>query len=306
MATVYRNPGLSRGAPVGPAPDGQGYTTYKEPDTRVPPRPLPVMKAITVDGVAVPEDAILREAQNHPADNPGEALRAAAQALVVRQLLINEARRLDMICDVQTMENGQTETFEDAAIRALTEREVSVPAANEDECRRFYEANRDRFASAPLHEARHILVAAPESDAARREKARLEAQDLCNTLQRDPGRFARLAEAVSVCPSAAQGGNLGQLSPGSTVPEFESALAQMVPGEITRSPVASRFGFHVIALDRAVEARQLPFEAVRQRIADWLEAQAFARAVAQYVSILAGRAKITGIDMGGADSPLVQ
>ena len=32
MATVYRNPSLAGGAPVGPAPDGQGYTTYKEAD----------------------------------------------------------------------------------------------------------------------------------------------------------------------------------------------------------------------------------------------------------------------------------
>lgn len=305
MATVYRNPSLAGGSPVGPSPDGQGYTTYKEPDTSVPPKPLPVMKAITVDGVAIPEEAILHEAQNHPADNPGEALRAAAHALVVRQLLLNEARRLDMLCDVQS-ENGQTETFEDAAIRALTEREVNVPAARDDECRRFYELNRDRFTSAPLYEARHILVAAPESDAQRREKARLEAQDICNALQKDPRGFSEVAKAVSACSSAAQGGNLGQLSPGSTVPEFEAAMAQMMPGEITRSPVATRFGFHVIALDRAVEARQLPFEAVKVRIADWLEAQTFARAVAQYVSILAGRAKITGIDMDGASSPLVQ
>ena len=305
MATVYRNPSLAGGAPVGPAPDGQGYTTYKEPDTSVPPKPLPVMKAISVDGVAIPEEAILHEAQNHPADNPGEALRAAAHALVVRQLLLNEARRLDMLCDLRTG-NGQTETFEDAAIRALTEREVAVPAANDGECRRFYEINRERFTSAPLYEARHILVAAPESDPERREAARLEAQALCNALQTEPRGFSEAAKAVSACSSADQGGNLGQLSPGSTVPEFEAALAQIMPGEITRAPVATRFGFHVIALDRAVEARQLPFEAVKVRIADWLEAQAFARAVAQYVSILAGRAKITGIDMDGATSPLVQ
>lgn len=305
MATIYRNPSLAAGMPVGPSADGVGYTTYKEPDTRVPPRPLPVMREITVDGVAVPEDAILREAQNHPAANPGEALRAAAEALVVRQLLLNEARRQDLLCEMRS-DSGQTETFEDAAIRALTEREIAVPSARDEECQRFYEANRDRFTSAPLYEARHILIAAPESDTVRREAARTEAQAVCNGLQADPGGFSRVAQAVSACSSAAQGGNLGQLSPGSTVPEFETALARMEPGEISRAPVATRFGFHVIALDRAVEARQLPFEAVRERIADWLEAQAFSRAVAQYVAILAGRARITGIDMGGAESPLVQ
>ena len=41
----------------------------------------------------------------------------------------------------------------------------------------------------------------------------------------------------------------------------------------------------------------MPFEIVRQRIADWLEAQSWSRAVAQYVSLLARNADIVGIDL---------
>lgn len=305
MTYSYRNPKLAD-PPVAPSPDGQGYTTYQEIDTRVPPKPSPVLETVSVDGITIPEDEILREAQHHPASSPDAAVQAAARALVVRQLLLNEAERLGLLGVEQRADGGAVETPEDAAIREVIEREVEVPQATEAECCRYYEGNRQKFRSEPLYEARHILVAAPESDDDARSAARARAQEICNRLAADPSLFAGLAEAYSACPSGAHGGNLGQLAPGSTVPEFESTLAALAAGEITRGPVATRFGYHVIALDRAIEARQLPFEAVRERIAAWLEAQAWSRAMAQYVSILAGRAEISGVDIDGAESPLVQ
>lgn len=300
MATIYQNPKLKHSA-AGPAPDGKGYTTYREPDTTVPPKPAPVMKPITVDGVTIAEEAILHEAQNHPAESPGAALQAAAEALVIRQLLVNEAGRQGI-----SAADSSTEAFEDAVISNLTEQMIEVPQATDSECRRYYENNRQRFTTAPLYEARHILVAAPETDVERRQRAYEMAQQICDRLLEDSSTFATLATAHSACPSRTQGGNLGQLSAGSTVPEFESAMASMTEGEISRSPVASQFGYHVIALDRVIAPEVLPFEAVRDRIADWMEAQAWSRASAQYVSILAGRAEIRGIEMGGSGSPLVQ
>lgn len=305
MATIYKNPSLDHPV-VGPAPDGKGYTTYQEPDTRVPPKPLPLMRAISVDGVQVPEDEILREAQNHPAGNPGQALRAAAQALVIRQLLLNEARRRGLAGRQDHDEQGRSASVDDAAIHALMEVELEVPRASEAECRRYYENNRQRFMSEPLYEARHILIAAPESDTDARAAAHEKAQLICNQLKIDPAAFSMLAGLHSACPSASQGGNLGQLSPGSTVPEFEKTLQGMAEGEIAPGPVASRFGYHIIALDRAIEPRQLPFELVQGKIAAWLEAQSWSRASAQYIAILAGKADITGIEIRAADSPLVQ
>ncbi|MBY8916361.1 peptidylprolyl isomerase [Nitratireductor sp. L1-7-SE] len=305
MATIYKNPKLDHPA-AAPSPDGQGYTTYQEPDTRVPPKPLPLFRAIAVDGVPVPEDEILREAQNHPADNPGKALRAAAEALVIRQLLLGEATRRGLAGEGERDEKGRATSADDVAIHALLEAELDVPRAGAEECRRYYENNRQRFMSEPLFEARHILIAAPESDDEKRVEAHRKAQGLCNALASDPSAFAALAALHSACPSGSQGGNLGQLSPGSTVPEFEKALEGMAAGEIAPGPVASRFGYHVIALDRVVPARELPFELVEDRIAAWLEAQSWSRASAQYIAILAGKADISGIEIGAADSPLVQ
>jgi peptidyl-prolyl cis-trans isomerase SurA len=63
--------------------------------------------------------------------------------------------------------------------------------------------------------------------------------------------FATVAEAVSEDPgSAAEGGDLGWLSPGDTVPEFEQALAQLPLGELSE-PIRTRFGWHLMeALER--------------------------------------------------------
>lgn len=50
----------------------------------------------------------------------------------------------------------------------------------------------------------------------------------------------------------------------------------------------------------------LPFEAVHETVAAWLEAASWSRAAAQYIAILAGRATIEGIDIGAEEGPLIQ
>jgi peptidyl-prolyl cis-trans isomerase C len=80
----------------------------------------------------------------------------------------------------------------------------------------------------------------------------------------------------------------------------------MVPGTIHAEPVESRYGFHVVRLDRRIEGRELPFEMVHARIAEYLDEMVRRRALQQYVSVLAGRAVVTGIDLAPAAGPLVQ
>jgi Type IV pili methyl-accepting chemotaxis transducer N-term len=70
--------------------------------------------------------------------------------------------------------------------------------------------------------------------------------------------------------------------------------------------VATRYGFHIIEVVRRIPGRALPFEHVQARIAEFLSAKAEARALAQYVQVLAGRARVAGIELQGAQTPLVQ
>jgi peptidyl-prolyl cis-trans isomerase C len=256
---------------------------------------------VTVNGTLIGRDRIAREAQHHPAATPVASWRQAAQALIVRELLLQEARRRGIAAEPLADDEGRRETEDEALIRTLIETDVSVPAPDADSCRRYFEANRRRFRSADIFGAAHILIAGRRDDPKAFRAARLKSKAVLAELQSTPERFAALAEQHSACPSAAQGGNLGQITRGQTVPEFEKALMAMVPGEIFCSaPVASRYGFHIIRLDRRIEGRALDFAAVADQIADYLAERSRRTATAQYIARLVSRATIGGIEVAGA------
>jgi peptidyl-prolyl cis-trans isomerase C len=261
---------------------------------------------VSVNGVVVPHDLISREAQNHPAKTPVAAWTEAARALAVRELLLQEARRVGVAAAPATDEDGRRETDEEAMIRALVAREVATPEPDAETCRRYYEQNRRRFRSPDIFEAAHILIAAPRHDAPRYEAARQTARELIAQLARTPEQFADLARSHSSCPSREAGGNLGQITPGSTVAEFEAALRNLDAGAIAPEPVESRFGCHVVRLARRIEGRELPFELVAQRIADYLRERVQRTATAQYLQVLAGKADVQGVELTRATSPLLQ
>lgn len=266
---------------------------------------LPKPKAISVNGVVIAREVIAREVQNHPAEKPILAWQAAARALVVRELLLQESRRLGIEAEPLRDPEGRSETPEEAAMRALIEREVVTPVPDEAACQRFYEQNRARFRSGDLYEAAHILIAAPHGDTAARTTARATADAILAAVRADPALFAEFARSHSDCKtSAANGGHLGQLTRGQTVAEFETALQRMRPGEFAIAE--TRYGFHVVRLDQHAPGQMLLFEFARDRIADYLATSVQHRALAQYVSVLAGRAEIGGITLAASASPLVQ
>jgi peptidyl-prolyl cis-trans isomerase C len=262
----------------------------------------PAPKPVKVNGVTIARDAIVREMQHHAAAKPIAAWQRAARALVIRELLLREARRLEIAAEPLSDEEGRRETDEEAMIRALIEREVAVPEPDEATCRRYYEQNLVKFRSADIYEATHILFPALSADEQGYAQARATAEAIAAALTERPEAFAAFAKSYSRCPSAAQGGNLGQITAGQVTPEFEQALNKLKPGEITAAPVATRYGFHVIKLDRKIEGQALPYELVASRIADYLRNSVRRRADAQYLARLVSSARIEGVDIAGADS----
>ncbi len=113
---------------------------------------------------------------------------------------------------------------------------------SDEEALEFFEANQDMFSSDQL-QASHILVDSEE-----------EAQDI--KAQLDEGAdFAQLAQTFSMCPSAAEGGDLGMFPRGSMVPQFEEAAFSMEPGEIS-DPVETDFGWHIIYVTERIRDEQ--------------------------------------------------
>jgi peptidyl-prolyl cis-trans isomerase C len=257
---------------------------------------------VSVNGVVVPRDAIAREVQQHPASTPLAAWKEAARALAIRELMLQEARRLALTPEPQADPDGRRETDDEALIRMLVEQEVTVPQPDMDACRRYFDQNRRRFRSTDIYEAAHILIAAKASDTTNYGRARDKALAILAEVTQAPERFSELARIHSDCPSAAQGGNLGQITCGQTTPEFERALKTIVPGSISDAPIATRYGFHVIRVDRKIEGCELPFEAVATQIAGYLAESVERRAAAQYIARLAARAMVTGVEFAAPEA----
>ena len=107
--------------------------------------------------------------------------------------------------------------------------------------------------------ARHILIrlneVVSENDAKHRLTSLKERVD-------NGTDFAELARLQSEDPSASRGGDLGWLSPGDTVPEFERAMNALEPGQ-TSEPIQSSFGWHLI---QVIERRNEDMSKERQRV----------------------------------------
>jgi peptidyl-prolyl cis-trans isomerase C len=216
----------------------------------------------------------------------------------VRELLIHRATELELLAP----EHNEVEA--DAAIERLLDREVIAPEATEEECSRYYALHPEQFSSGDLVFARHILFAV--TPGAPIALIRAQAEKALDEVRADTSRFAELATRCSNCPSGAQGGNLGQLSRGECVPEFEQALFEGRATGVLPRLVKSRFGFHIVAIDQRVPGQLVRYEAARDQIATRLYAAVQEKALKQYAQVLAGRA---GVELPGVEtptSPLVQ
>lgn len=252
---------------------------------------------VSVNGVTIPEASILREAQNHPAASPGEALAAAARALVVRELLLQEARSQIRCPRTAQPDRDVGETGDEALIGRLLEGVMSVPEADEASCRRFFLQNRDKFRGPDVFEAEHILFPAARDDTAARRAARGAAAEVISQLEARPQDFGGLARVHSSCPSASSGGRLGRISRGQTCPEFERALSRLVVGKVAPDPVETRYGVHVIRVSSRQEGSPLAFEQVNDQIAEHLKEVSWRNAVRSYVGQLAGQSVISGLSL---------
>ena len=251
---------------------------------------------IVVNGETIPRAVVAGEAQNHPAPKgkPGIAWRKAADAVAMRTLLLQEARRRGLVAEPAELAPGRFETVEEALIRALLEMAVTVAPPGEEAIHAEWARDPGRFRAPPLWEVSHILCACDPRDEDARRAAFACAAELAGRATADPRGFAGLASAHSDCGSKASGGALGQLGPGDTVPEFEAALRAMGEGEITADPVLTRYGWHVIRMDAIAQGAVLPYETARPRIAEAMEKTAWAREARAFAESLVAASEITG------------
>lgn len=255
--------------------------------------------AIYVNGQMISGAQISAEMQYHPAETQREAMLKAAESLVIGELLRQRAAQLGL-----SVSEDSVEASDEDFIEALITADVDIPQARDSECAQYYQALPQRFMSPTLLELRHILLACAPDDDEERILGKQKAEVLIEAL-RGGENFSALARAESACPSKEVGGSLGQISRGQTVPEFERQVFNAEPGLLPR-PIESRYGFHVVFIERKVPGSQLPYEVVKPRIEEYLNEKVRTKAIAQYIQTLIAAADIEGYDFGVSASPLMQ
>jgi len=226
------------------------------------------------------------------------------------ELLRQEASRLGLLApQASTIAQAPTEE-ERAIIESMLDTQVLTPSPSSEERKRYFDANKKKYVVDQALNIRHILFAVtpgvPVQALARHaEEALLGLMGMSKS-----GDFEKKAQELSNCPSGKNGGHLGWIEPHECAPELAQTLffdgeAQFGDGLHPRL-IHTRHGLHIVeVLDRR-PGRQLSFAEVEERIDMQLSMQSRATALRQYMLLLVGAADIEGIELEGAETPLVQ
>jgi peptidyl-prolyl cis-trans isomerase C len=162
-----------------------------------------------------------------------------------------------------TEEQLREQVREQLPVQKVQERVVGDVEASQEEVEQFYEENKEiQFTTPEQRCVRHILFNKDQKVKAEEVKSQLE----------NGGDFAELAKEYSEDPgSAEQGGDLGCLGRGETVPNFDEAIFNAEEGEIV-GPVETEFGYHVIEVTEIRARSTQPLEEVEAQIREQLSA----------------------------------
>ena len=199
-----------------------------------------------------------RELKNLPeylkamADTP-QGRKEMLDTMVIRELILQQAAK-DGIDKSAEIEEKMRDLKKRLIVESFLKKKVEVESKVSDEdLKKFYEQNKEKFKSGEQIRASHILV-----------KTEKEAKDILAQLK-SGGNFEELAKKNSADSSAAKGGDLGWFGKGNMVPAFEKAALALKEGQIS-DVVKSDFGFHIIKLTGKRPAGIRPFEEVKEQI----------------------------------------
>lgn len=233
------------------------------------------------------------------------------QELAYTELLRQQAVKTGLLQRSKGLSAPVLNDAERKVLEDMLDAAVTSPQPTEDECLRYYTANKAQFVVGQAVHVRHILFAVTPGVNVHALTVRAE-KALIELLGKDvaPDRFGALAAELSNCPTSTQGGDLGWLQPHDCAPElanelFHQAQAGLGLGVHPRL-IHTRFGFHIIQVLATRKGKQAPYEEVRERIAAQLTLQSRAKALHQYMSLLVGQSLVEGVHLERADSPLVQ
>lgn len=233
-------------------------------------------------------------AQLDPQERP-RAERLAAQSLALEGLVLGSAEAAGVVISDAEIDAGVAviakryaearEMADDLArngldtpaLRACLQREMVFdavmrrvgarhPPVTDSEVEAFYQREPERFLRPEQRTVRHILITINERFAENeRRVAKARAEELAETLQKEPEAFAELARTHSECPTALEGGHLGTVTRGRLYPQLDAVLFAQREGSVS-APVETELGLHILLCERVIPARTQSLDQARERI----------------------------------------
>lgn len=230
----------------------------------------------TVNGVEITQETLdaVTGVVSRSTQGQNVNARSILNDLIITELARQEAEKAKL-AEREDIKSKVKDFSDKLVLNTWTQEKAESFKPSEDELKKAYE-ERTSGDNKFEYKARHILL-----------KSEDEAKAVIKELE-DGVDFADLAKKKSTGPSGPKGGDLGWFKQESMVKPFSAAVAQMEPGTISKEPVQTQFGWHVIKLEERREAKRPAFESLKPQ----LERQHEQKKMREYMEELRAKADI--------------
>ena len=190
--------------------------------------------------------------------NTPEGRRAVLDQIISSKLLLIDARH-NLYETEPEFKAELAKLRESLLINYAGGKVLSSVKVSDEDARKFYDENPDKFNEGEAVNADHILVDSKE-----------KALEILEKINSGELSFNEAAQQFSSCPSGQRGGNLGDFGRGQMVPEFDKAVFELEVGAVTSEPVQTQFGYHLIKLNSKSESSVIPYEEIEGQLKEML------------------------------------
>ena len=188
--------------------------------------------------------------------NTPEGRKAILEQIISSKLLLLDARH-NLLETEAEFKAELAKLRENLLINYAGNKVISAVKVNDEDVKKYYEDNLDKFKQGETVNADHILVDSEE-----------KALEILAKIESGEINFGDAAREYSSCPSGQRGGNLGDFGRGQMVPEFDKAVFELEVNEVTKTPVKTQFGYHLIKLNSKSESTVMPYEEIAPQLTE--------------------------------------
>ena len=203
---------------------------------------------------------------------------------IVEQKLLSQNAMTTSVINDSVYKQTLKSLEQDLALQVWMKQESEKINVSDKEIKEFYDKNEKLSKVVDQIKAKHILLENED-----------DAKDIIKTLNKSSNlmeKFIELAKSKSKGPSGKNGGELGWFALEAMVPEFSNAAKELSLGTISKSPVKTKFGYHVIYVENKKKGPAVTFEKIKDKLRQAVGQEKLVNNIQELVNKLKKKAKI--------------